>query len=552
MKIDSRFLFIIFNASVLILGAQSESRAAENTKQAASRRASQQSKVPSSSVLAEAIAALDQGDTESAQRLLRTILLKTPNDPDVHTYLGVLADRDGNLDSAEHHFALAVRFAPEAASVHNNYGAILLRRNRTDIAAAQFALSLRLDPANLNALVNLAQIHFHRNTPEELRAARDLFLEAERIEPQADIARALIVISLRLDDSPAAASHYREYARRIAPTSAAATNTDERTELGQALLEGKLFAEAVEELNAALASDNSNVAALVSLARSYLQLKDVPSAGRTLEAAVARGLDDARLYATLSEVYERAGRPENAIPAMRLALAREPKSEAYHFRYAMLLTDTKAPAAAVIRLQESLVEFPRSSRLYLALGIAHLTNGKNADATTAFHRAAELDSSFAPAYSYLGAAHDERGEYAVALNFYEKAIAIDNRSAISFYLAAEAHLKNNTTDLKQVESYLQRSITLDPAFAQARVSLGKLLLRSDRLIEAAAQLQRAVELDPTLAQAYYQLGRTLQRLKRTVEAQNALAAFKRLSDEQKKESEDKRRDIVRRLADVRF
>jgi Tfp pilus assembly protein PilF len=121
----------------------------------------------------------------------------------------------------------------------------------------------------------------------------------------------------------------------------------------------------------------------VLLARAYLARRDIPAAGRTLEGAVARGLDVAVIYAELADVYEAFGRPENSIPAMRLAIARDPKSEAYRFRYAMLLTDTKAPAAAVIRLQEALQEFPRSSRLWFALGVAESAQNKTDEAARA-------------------------------------------------------------------------------------------------------------------------------------------------------------------------
>jgi superkiller protein 3 len=319
-----------------------------------------------------------------------------------------------------------------------------------------------------------------------------------------------------------------------------------------ALLEADLAGEAIEELGGVLALDSTNVAAVIGFARAQLRRDDTVSAGRALERAVAQGVDDARVYATLADVYERVGRPENAIPAMRLALARDPKQEAYHFRYGMLLTDTKAPAAAIIRLQESLTAFPQSPRLWLALGVAQQAAGKNDEATKSFARAAEIDAKFAPAYAYLGATYDERGQYAEAVNFYLKTIEVDPDAAIAYYLVAEALLKSNTNDSKQIERHLRRAVALDSRFAQASASLGKLLLRTDRAEEAVIHLRRAVEIEPEFAQAHYQLGRALQRLKRADEAQLALNTFKQLNDTQKKESEDKRRELVRRLADVRF
>lgn len=499
--------------------------------------------------LEEALAALELGDLTAARRLLQQVIVANPNDPVAHTYLGVLADRENDLTSAERHFADAVRLAPRDAGTRNNFGALLVRRGRASEAADQFAEALRLDPRNTNALINLAQVRFARGTPEDLRVARDLFARAHEERPGVDTARALVVNSLRLNDKPSAMQYYRDYARLVGAHSGADAA---RAELGQALLEGDLAPEAIEELTAALATDTDNIPALIILTRAYLKLNDIPAAGRALEAAVARGLEDARLYAMLAEVYERAGRYENAIPAMRLAVLRDPKNEAWRFRYGMLLTDSKAPAAAIIRVQESLATFPRSPRLWLALGVAQQAAGKNDDATKSFARAVELDAKFAPAYAYLGATYDERGQYSEAVSYYQKTIEIDPNAAIAYYLAAEALLKINAGNLERVEQHLRRAIALDPGFAQARASFGKLLLRTDRADEAVTHLRRAVEIEPKFAQAHYQLGRALQRLKRADEAQLALSTFKQLNDSQKKESEDKRRELVRRLADVRF
>jgi cytochrome c-type biogenesis protein CcmH/NrfG len=93
---------------------------------------------------------------------------------------------------------------------------------------------------------------------------------------------------------------------------------------------------------------------------------------------------------------------------------------------------------------------------------------------------------------------------------------------------------------------------LDQSFAPAPLALGKLYQRLNRLDEAAAQFKQAIQLEPNLAEAHYHLGRIYVRLKRAGEAQAELATFKRLSDEQKEQSQNERREIVRRLANVRF
>src|SRR5215218_8752511 len=173
-----------------------------------------------SALVAEGADALARGDETAARDSFAKALQADPDHVDAHTYLGVLYDRAGDLREAERHFAAAAAFAPFSASARNNYGAVLVRVGRTQLAAAQFEASLKLDPAQPSALVNLAQIRFDSGEPEDLRAARDLFTRAQSAAPDAEIARALVVISLRLGERDAAAAAYRDYSARVAPSSA--------------------------------------------------------------------------------------------------------------------------------------------------------------------------------------------------------------------------------------------------------------------------------------------------------------------------------------------
>lgn len=503
-------------------------------------------------LVADGVKALEQNDLTAALTLFKKALEINPRDVTAHTYLGVLADRAGDLAEAERNFATAAIDAPASSSARNNYGAILLKLGRLKQAATQFELSLRLDKNQPNALVNLAQIRFSSGTPEDMRAARELFERAYALAPDAEIARALIVLALRLKDREAAAKYFPAYSSRLDGANSPVNRAALRAELGGALLEAGLLKEAVVELSAAVGGDPSNTEAILRLAQAYLALKDIPSAGRTLESAVARGVDAAPIYVLLASVYEQSGHLENAIPAMRLAIERDPQSEAYRFTYGMLLTRALAPDAAVIRLKEALETFPRSARLWLALGIAHFKAGRNDEAAKSLSHSIELDPKYAPAHAYLGMTYVEIGQYDEAIKSYEQALIANEKLGVVNYLIADVLQKHAPADTVRLETNLARAVQLEPTFAPARMALGKLYLRTDRLLEATAELERVIKLDPNLAEAYYQLGRVYMKLKRTAEAQATLAMFKRLSDTQKEQAQKDRREIVQRLADVRF
>lgn len=501
----------------------------------------------------DGLVAFDRGDITAARAAFEKALSLKADEVTAHTYLGIIADRAGDLKEAERHFAAAVKAEPNRAAARNNYGAILMRTGRPSLAAVEFEKSLKLDPNQPNALANLAQIRFANGTSEDLRVSSELFKRAFTIKPDVEIARALTVIALRLKDYPAASTDYQKYAAALVAESGTSAHVPAaRAELGAALFEAGLLPEAEAELSAAVSLNPADTDSVVRLARVYLTRKDLPAAGRTLEASVARGNDPAPVYALLAEVYELSGHVENAIPAMRLAIQRDPQSEKNRFAYAVLLTNTNAPGAAVIRLEESLQEFPSSSRLWFALGFANFKLDKNEEAERALRKAIELDPRFAPAFAYLGLIRARTGAYDEAITLYESALKADSKLAVVHHLIADAMLKQMNADTHVIETHLRQAVEMDPTFAPARLSLGKLFMRAQRWTEAAAEFEQVIKLDPNVPDGYYQLGLAYGRMKRTEEAQSAMTTFKRLNDAQKKREDEELREVVKRLSNVRF
>jgi Tfp pilus assembly protein PilF len=510
-----------------------------------------QQKAQSGTSIEEAIAAFERGETDKARRLFEEAVSADPKNTTALTFLALIADRSGNLAEAAAYFGRVVKLDPDQAAARNNYGAILLKLGRQREAADQFEASLRLDNRQINALVNLAQLRAANGSKDDLRSAFDLFERAAEISPDVEIIRALTVIALRLGEREAAARYYKDYSRLLAQQTASPA-PETRAELGAALIEAGLFKEAISELTAAVHAAPSNPETVLRLAKAYIELSDLPGAGRTLEAAVARGVETGPIYALLSTVYEKTGHLEQAIPAMRLAIDREPQSEQRRFEYGMLLVNAMAPAAAVIRLEESLRLFPDSSRLWFALGIARFKQNQNEEAAQAFARASELDRKFAAPLVYLGLTRVEKGLYEEAVNLYEKALAINGDLGVVHYLIANAGAKESSADTAKLEAHLMRAIQLEPSFAPARLSLAKLHLRANRLNEARTELERVIALDANLAEAHYQLGLVYSRLRRINDAKASMARFKQLSDSEKEQAMKERKEIVDRLAKTRF
>ena len=503
-------------------------------------------------LISEGIKSFESGEIARAQNAFRKVLEAEPGNVLAHTYLGIIADRGGDLSEAERHFSAAVMADPSSPSAHNNYGAILRKLKRNDESAKQFETSLRLNPNQASAAINLGQIWLEDGTPAGLREARKLFNRAYAISPDVEVAQALVIVALRQGDHQAASNYFRDYQTLVTKADGPIIDQNSRTQLGAALLENGLTTQAIEELKSALAIDPANKETILQLARAYLAQNDIPASGRTLEGAVARGIDSAPIYALLATVYEKSGHFENAIPAMRLAIQKDPQSEAYRFQYGMLLTTALAPDAAVIRLKEALELFPNSGRLWFAMGIAHFKAGRNDEAAKALSRSIEIDPSYAPALVYLGMTYVEIGQYPNAIRTYQDALAKNNKLGIVNYLIADVMLKQTNADNAAIEKYLTQAVAAEPKFAPAQLSLGKLYLRQSRLNDAAAQFENVLKLDQNIAEAYYQLGLTYRRLQRNDESRVLLDKFKQITETQKEQSLRDRKDLMAKLSKVLF
>jgi tetratricopeptide (TPR) repeat protein len=142
--------------------------------------------------------------------------------------------------------------------------------------------------------------------------------------------------------------------------------------------------------------------------------------------------------------------------------------------------------------------------------------------------------------------------YVEAVSLYERALNADPKLAVVHHLISEAMLKQSEPDLKRVAAHLRKATELDPSFAAARLSLGKLFMRNQRWAQAVAELEQVIKLDPNMVEAYYQLGRAYGRLKRTADAEAVMATYKRMNQTQKEKEEKDLREIVKRLSNVRF
>jgi TolB-like protein/Tfp pilus assembly protein PilF len=149
-------------------------------------------------------------------------------------------------------------------------------------------------------------------------------------------------------------------------------------------------------------------------------------------------------------------------------------------------------------------------------GLWHLwafTSPSFSEAEVMFHRAIELDPSFARAYGALAyvtlqslilRSPDQRTKMlADALEYARTSVSLDDQDCMNLCVVGRVLCFKH--EYEEAIAYLEQAIDINPSFAQAHFALGFTLIACGRPADAVVHLQRANELsprDPHLASFY--------------------------------------------------
>lgn len=159
-------------------------------------------------LVAEALAHLQSGRHEPAERALYRALALEPGSAEIHFHLGNLFRLQGRHEAALQSCLEAVRLAPAFAQGHNNLGNAYRDLGRLDEAIAEFRQALALDDSLPEAHFNLGVALLKKGDAAQ---AAQCYRAALRCRP--DFALAQLNLGYLLEeegDAPAAAAAYAD------------------------------------------------------------------------------------------------------------------------------------------------------------------------------------------------------------------------------------------------------------------------------------------------------------------------------------------------------
>jgi putative PEP-CTERM system TPR-repeat lipoprotein len=476
------------------------------------------------------------GRVSDAIALLEKSAASRPSDEGLTIALARLYNLSGDFSKAEGVLSAQFRADPESIAVGTAMARQHFATGRRRDAKKLFADVLTRRPNDIGALLGLAEI---ATTERSWAEATDYVNRARAAKPS-DPAPGIVLVNLALlhQDPKNAVATATQIAEQF-PTNTDVLDAKGRAQTAAGDTEGaiatykriyelspnstaamadyvarlkgaKEFAKARTVLQDALARDPKNGAVKAHLIRVEAEI-DGTRAGLAKAHALAGEDPGNPLYDIVSaELYEKAGRRDDAVDLLEKAVAAQPSGDALVGALADLYERTGDPAKAEAVLNTRLRTDPKNVAIRSKLAALYLEQKKYDDSLTEYTRVVAEGSSDAAMLNNLAWLYQQKGDLAKAHKWAEQAVAAAPRAplvedTLGWILVAQGEADKALT-------YLSAANLSAPKNPDIQYHLAVALNRLGRTAAAQAMLETLLKSGVTFSDRG-EAERLLQKLK---------------------------------------
>ncbi len=305
--------------------------------------------------------------------------------------------------------------------------------------------------------------------------------------------------------------------------------------------------QALTFLESAYRIDNKNQENEYDLALSCKAIGDYAHSRKYVQHLMATH-PSADLYHLAAELDERLGDPLAAVNEAQKAVSLEP-TEQNIFSWGSELLTHRAIWQAQQVFEQGVKQYPQSSRMRTGLGTALFAGGAYEKAAANLCSASDLNVLDPDPYLFMGkvqvAAPKQLGCIEQRLKRFVQQQP-DDAAANYFYAMALRKRSDFTATVRiqdQTTNLLQKTIAIDPAYADAYLQLGNLSASRNEFSQAIEQYTRAIAADPKLSDAYYRLAIAYDHTGEAAKAKEEFRLHDKVAAQQAEEVERQREEV---------
>lgn len=200
---------------------------------------------------------------------------------------------------------------------------------------------------------------------------------------------------------------------------------------------------------------------------------------------------------------------------------------------AVILAVKNENASALTAVKEAVAIAPDNFDAQFALGRALYGAGDPADAVAAFRKAIALRGNDAKSRFFLATALEAAGDYDQARAAYSELVALYPENGDGHLGLGVLLVKLGGGRTEEGITELSKAVTLNGNLYEARLTLGRALIKVGRPQEAIEHLVRAVELAPNNPEPHYQLAIAYRRMGKSQQAEQESLRVRQINSERR-------------------
>lgn len=258
--------------------------------------------------------------------------------------------------------------------------------------------------------------------------------------------------------------------------------------------------------------------------------------------------DEAGRHHLLADADEKRGDPLEAVREYQRAAELNPsESNLFDWGSELLMHRAAEPAVEVFTKGNRL--FPQSVRMLAGLGASWYALGSYDQAAQRLCEASDLNPDDPDPYLFLGKMQSaESVQSEAVVERLRRFVRLQPQNAFAHYYFALSLWKrrkspDDTQDLAQVKSLLEKAVHLDPKFGLAYLQLGVLYSERKDLSDAISSYQQAVQATPRLEEAHYRLAQAYRQGGDAAKAQAELQLYTQISKREEDALERQRHEV---------
>lgn len=460
---------------------------------------------------------LRKREADKALEAIKALEKKQPENPQTHNLRGAAMVLKKDLASARASFERALKLQPGYMPAVSNLAQLDMVEKKPEAAKKRFEAVLRKEPNNEQALVGLAALL--RATGADPESIEKLLKKSVAANPSSAAARlSLVTFYLRAQDF--------KRALRAAQEAQAALPDHPRVlqALGSTQMAAGETRQAIATFTRLAEIQPKSYEPQIYLAKAHLAAKQPDDAIKALRAALALRPDLASVHRDIAAVYVSTGRHAEALRDAKSLQAEQPQQPLGHVLEGEIYVAQKNWDLAERTYRAALKRFDLPALAMRTHAVVKAA-GKPAEAETIAQDWIERHPKDAAVLAYLGEQDIAAKRYKAAAGFYQR--ALERQPENPMFLNNLAWV---THALKQPDAlaYAERAHELAPNNPAVMDTLGSILMTDGQTERALELLGRAAELAPNAHQIRLNFARALVKADRKPAARKELEALVKL------------------------